>query len=69
VTTTLTKMQLLTALFTRGPARITIPGKGATTTGILMAVERESGSGNSFNLTLLDEGTSALRKVHVYTVD
>ncbi len=60
----MTKYQLATLMFKVGTAYITLKG----ISGILLSVEREDGSGSSFNVTIMeDDGTKVC--IHIYTVD
>lgn len=60
----MTKYQLLSALVSPATPYITLPDG---TRGILSAVERESGSGSSFNVTLDVSGRIVTR--YVRTID
>lgn len=64
----LTKWQLLSLLTTcRGAATVLIDSHGARHSGILQSVQREDGSGRSFNVTLSTARGNVT--IHVRTVD
>ncbi len=64
----MTKFQLFMAMATNGDAKLTIKG----VTGIVVSVEREDGSGSSFNVTMHvrnKSGRSEQQRFYVKTID
>ena len=64
----MTKFQLFAALAVQGEARITLIKGNAVICGILLSVEREDGSGSSFNVQIRTDA-GHIRQVHIRTVD
>lgn len=64
----MTRWQILSALTQSGPAWITLDDGR---TGILQSVQRESGSGRDFNLTILlgKEFPRTTEMIYVHTTD
>ena len=60
----MTKFQLMSLLFKSGHATFTYKGEKLS----LLSVERESGSGNSFNLTVMME-SGEYKKIYIRTID
>jgi hypothetical protein len=62
----MTKWQLFSAMGKRGmDAKITING----ITGVISTIQREDGSGSSFNVTLHAQNGSETKTVYVRTID
>jgi hypothetical protein len=67
----MTKFQLFMALTTKGAATISFPDHFGVT-GILQSVQREDGSGSSFNVTILrvtPSGRNVRETYYVRTID
>lgn len=66
----MTKFQLATLLFTSSAKEISImDSNGTTHHGYVSSVEREDGSGSSFNITLRDGRGGGRCTLHVRTSD
>ena len=62
------KWELFSTLACNGQANIVLQRANGNVVGILQSVQRESGSGNSFNVCLM-LNNGKLQTFHVYTTD